>query len=206
MFASPLVYTATTLATTPLQIQGGLDENYTEISDKRVDNILAELEKPSNSKIAPYIIADLIKQSKLYWKGQGMDDAWIKEHTEGNNGINNVLRDLTSGAIHNNSNLIKEALLTSTKGLRAQRQADNIRTMWETGQQTMLQVMPIDKALSATFKLARNKAKNFINIHGSNAASGEINASIQSGVRNATHDASRYANGFRRGNTLDSFK
>ena len=206
MFASPLVYTATTLATTPLQIQGGLDENYTEISDKRVDNILAELEKPSNSKIAPYIIADLIKQSKLYWKGQGMNDAWIKEHTEGNNGINNVLRDLTSGAIHNNSNLIKEALLTSTKGLRAQRQADNVRTMWETGQQTMLQVMPIDKALSATFKLARNKAKNFINIHGSNAVSGEINASIQSGVRNATHDASRYANGFRRGNTLDSFK
>ena len=206
MFAGPLTYTATTLATTPLQIQGGLDENYAEISDKRVDNILAELEKPSNSKIAPYIIADLIKQSKLYWKGQGMDDAWIKEHTEGNNGINNVLRDLTSGAIHNNSNLIKEALLTSTKGLRAQRQADNIRTMWETGQQTMLQVMPIDKALSATFKLARNKAKNFINIHGSNAASGEINASIQSGVRNATHDASRYANGFRRGNTLDSFK
>lgn len=206
MFAGPLTYTATTLATTPLQIQGGLDENYTEIGDKRVDNILAELEKPSNSKIAPYIIADLIKQSKLYWKGQGMDDAWIKEHTEGNNGINNVLRDLTSGAIHNNSNLIKEALLTSTKGLRAQRQADNVRTMWETGQQTMLQVMPIDKALSATFKLARNKAKNFINIHGSNAASGEINASIQSGVRNATHDASRYANGFRRGNTLDSFK
>ena len=206
MFAGPLTYTATTLATTPLQIQGGLDENYTEISDKRVDNILAELEKPSNSKIAPYIIADLIKQSKLYWKGQGMDDAWIKEHTEGNNGINNVLRDLTSGAIHNNSNLIKEALLTSTKGLRAQRQADNVRTMWETGQQTMLQIMPIDKALSATFKLARNKAKNFINIHGSNAASGEINASIQSGVRNATHDASRYANGFRRGNTLDSFK
>ena len=206
MFAGPLTYTATTLATTPLQIQGGLDENYAEISDKRVDNILAELEKPSNSKIAPYIIADLIKQSKLYWKGQGMDDAWIKEHTEGNNGINNVLRDLTSGAIHNNSNLIKEALLTSTKGLRAQRQADNVRTMWETGQQTMLQVMPIDKALSATFKLARNKAKNFINIHGSNAVSGEINASIQSGVRNATHDASRYANGFRRGNTLDSFK
>lgn len=206
MFAGPLTYTATTLATTPLQIQGGLDENYAEISDKRVDNILAELEKPSNSKIAPYIISDLIKQSKLYWKSQGMDDAWIKEHTEGNNGINNVLRDLTSGAIHNNSNLIKEALLTSTKGLRAQRQADNVRTMWETGQQTMLQVMPIDKALSATFKLARNKAKNFINIHGSNAVSGEINASIQSGVRNATHDASRYANGFRRGNTLDSFK
>lgn len=206
MFAGPGVYTAATLATTPLQIQGGLDENYAEISDKRVDSILAELENPSNSKIAPYIIADLMKQSKLYWKGQGMDDAWIKEYTEGNNGINNVLRDLTSGAIHNNSNLIKEALLTSTKGLRAQRQADNVRTMWETGQQTMLQVMPIDKALSATFKLARNKAKNFINIHGSNAASGEINASIQSGVRNATHDASRYANGFRRGNTLDSFK
>lgn len=206
MFAGPGIYTAATLATTPLQIQGGLDENYAEIGDKRIDNILAELEKPSNSKIAPYIIADLVKQSKLYWKGQGMDDAWIKERTEGDNGIHNVLSDLTSGAIHNNSPLIKEALLTSTKGLRAQRQADNVRTMWETGQQTMLQVMPIDKALSATFKLARNKAKSIISLRGSNAASGEINASIQSGVRNATHDASRYANGFRRGNTLDSFR
>lgn len=206
MFAGPGIYTAATLATTPLQIQGGLDENYAEIGDKRIDNILAELEKPSNSKIAPYIIADLVKQSKLYWKGQGMDDAWIKERTEGDNGIHNVLSDLTSGAIHNNSPLIKEALLTSTKGLRAQRQADNVRTMWETGQQTMLQVMPIDKVLSATFKLARNKAKSIISLRGSNAASGEINASIQSGVRNATHDASRYANGFRRGNTLDSFR
>lgn len=80
-------------------------------------------------------MADLARQSKRYWQAQGMDQEWIKEHTEGQNAEQNLLRDLTSGAISNNNPLMREAMLVSTKGLRAQRQADNMRTMWETGVQ-----------------------------------------------------------------------
>ena len=153
------------------------------------------------------VMADLKDQSVKYWKNAGMSDEWIKEHTEGANAENNLLTDLTSGAVKNNSPLVQRALLESTKGLRALRTADNVRTMWETGTQLTLQFMPLDKALSKGFGLLRKGAKKAVALRSAKGVEGRINAAVESATEStAGRGASRYSNGYNRNNVIDSFK
>ena len=138
LFAGPAGYYGSALVSVPLQLKGGESENYAETSEKRLDNLKSILFKEENKEIMADVMDDLKNQSVKYWKNAGMSDEWIKEHTEGSNAENNLLTDLTSGAIKNNSPLIQSALMNSTKGLRAMRTADNVRTLWETGTQLTL--------------------------------------------------------------------
>lgn len=210
MFLGPEGYLATSLASAPLQVQGGLDENYAEIGDKRIDNIKSILDQDQNKKVKDAVMADLAIQSKRYWQAQGMNQEWIKEHTEGQNAEQNLLRDLTSGAISNNNPLMKEAMLVSTKGLRAQRQADNMRTMWETGVQlglqTPLSMIPLGNVLEKSAGYVRKGIKNRLAVSAAKDADGKIIASgAGSTLRSRLAGESKFANGFSKNTVTESF-
>lgn len=207
LFAGPAGYYGSALISVPLQLKGGESENYAETSEKRLDNLKSLLFKEENQEIMTDIMDDLKNQSVKYWKNAGMSDEWIKEHTEGSNAENNILTDLTSGAVKNNSPLITQALMNSTKGLRAMRTADNVRTLWETGTQLTLQFMPLDKVLSKGFGLLRKGVKKAVALRSAKGVEGRINAAVESAAENsAGRGASRYSNGYNRNTVLDSFK
>jgi hypothetical protein len=79
------------LATTPLDWQGAIDENYAEVGEKRIDNIINLLKDSdvtkdlSEDQLATYneVMKELKARSEAVWRAKGWKESWIKEHLEG---------------------------------------------------------------------------------------------------------------------------
>jgi len=91
------------------------------------------------------IIEDLKNQSIKYWKNKGVSDEYIKDHYNSGNDdadLTNIMRDFNMGYTRNNDTRLQKAYFETQKGLKAQFQANNLRTMGEFPMQFAQQFVP----------------------------------------------------------------
>ena len=143
--ASLGVINAATTISAPWQIKGGFAENHGEIGTKRAET----LGQAVKSLYGPFeknpIIEDLKNQSIKYWKSKGVSDEYIKDHYNSGNDdadLTNIMRDFNIGHTRNNDPRLQKAYFETQKGLKAQFQADNLRTMGEFPVQFAQQFIP----------------------------------------------------------------
>lgn len=175
---NPLLYNAAMIASTPLQAQGGFDENYAEIHDKRVENIKDMINDPQfTGQDEDAIYEDLIEQSKAYWLEHGLTEEQVDRRFEGSEGMSRAIEDLIAGRTYNNHPGVQKALLLSTRGLSAQFWADNVRTMSAIPFQTAMLLMPTKgiKTLSyAETQAAKRGARRVFSKEGKLVAEQEV--------------------------------
>lgn len=216
------------LAATPFELQGGFDENYGEVGERRIDNIQSMLKdssftgdgdelKKGESSTYDKIIKELKNRSASIWKQKGWKDEWIKDHIEGEEGDRRVLQDyisgITSGAVKDDNGkqifgefahpAFQRALILSTAGLQAQFDADNMRTMGELPVQKGLALMPTKwlKKGSDIIDKQIGRIGNKIASTIKKDATGRVTATInKEGIETGAKKAAtnRYTNGFRR--------
>lgn len=203
----------------PEQIRGGFAENYSEIGDKRKDTLYNQIGVISAFNDDPRaktdILEDLKRQSIAYWRKQGRSEEWIKDKfysgvdekgkpisTEEN--YKNVIQDFEMGLTKNNDPRLREAMLNSTKGLKAQFWADNARTMGEMPVQlamNFLPTKPMAKAGEVIFDGAGKKimSSKLINKVAQTKA-GKIISKVSGEAKEMLKDTEpgTYSNGFRR--------
>jgi hypothetical protein len=89
------------------QVKGGLDENYVETGDKRLDTTMSIIKSKMSTGDKHYkdIVNDLKNQSIKYWKSEGRSKEWIDSRYNKNDdeSLRNVLQDFYVGLTHNNS-------------------------------------------------------------------------------------------------------
>lgn len=208
----------------PGQIRGGFAENYSEIGEKRKDKLYDAIGVISAFNDDPQaktdILEDLKRQSIAYWRKQGRSEEWIKDKFY--SGVNekgkpvsteedykNVIQDFEMGITKNNDPRLREAMLNSTKGLKAQFWADNARTMGEMPVQlamNFLPTKPISKfgevALDgASKKIMSSKLINKV----VQTKAGKVISKVSGEAKEMLKDTEpgTYSNGFRRAsNTL----
>lgn len=176
---------------TPFDIAGGLEENKTEATEKRVSNFKDSMDQ-WDPEFKNAVLDDIKTEASKYWKQQGMSDKWIKDrYSNDDNVIKDAFSGIANGAL--NAPLVRQALLDSQRGLQALKDADNIRTLWETGQQKVLQYAPLGwimKKGSRVVKRIGGKAgKSFINNEG------RLTVSFQNGASVAERSGQKYSNG-----------
>ena len=143
--ASLAAINAATAISAPWQIKGGVAENYGEIGTKRAEalgQVVKGLYGPFEKNP---IIEDLKNQSIKYWKNKGVSDEYIKSHYYSGNDdadLTNIMRDFNMGYTRNNDPRLQKAYFDTQKGLKAQFQADNLRTMGELPVQMIQQFVP----------------------------------------------------------------
>ena len=203
----------------PGQIRGGFAENYSEIGEKRKDKLYDAIGVISAFNDDPQaktdILEDLKRQSIAYWRKQGRSEEWIKDKFY--SGVNekgkpvsteedykNVIQDFEMGITKNNDPRLREAMLNSTKGLKAQFWADNARTMGEMPIQlamNFLPTKPMAKAGEVIFdgagkKIMSNKLINKV----AQTKAGKVISRVSGEAKEMLKDTEpgTYSNGFRR--------
>lgn len=208
----------------PGQIRGGFAENYSEIGEKRKDKLYDAIGVISAFNDDPQaktdILEDLKRQSITYWRKQGRSEEWIKDKFY--SGVNekgkpvsteedykNVIQDFEMGITKNNDPRLREAMLNSTKGLKAQFWADNARTMGEMPVQLAMNFLPT-KPISKFGEVALDGAgkkimsSKLINKVAQTKA-GKVISKVSGEAKEMLKDTEpgTYSNGFRRAsNTL----
>lgn len=203
----------------PGQIRGGFAENYSEIGDKRKDTLYNSIGIISAFNDDPRaktdILEDLKRQSIAYWRKQGRSEEWIKDKfysgvdekgrpTSTEENYKNVIQDFEMGLTKNNDPRLREAMLNSTKGLKAQFWADNARTMGEMPIQlamNFLPTKPMAKAGEVIFDGAGKKimSSKLINKVAQTKA-GKVISKVSGEAKEMLKDTEpgTYSNGFRR--------
>lgn len=208
----------------PGQIRSGFAENYSEIGEKRKDKLYDAIGVISAFNDDPQaktdILEDLKRQSIAYWRKQGRSEEWIKDKFY--SGVNekgkpvsteedykNVIQDFEMGITKNNDPRLREAMLNSTKGLKAQFWADNARTMGEMPVQLAMNFLPT-KPISKFGEVALDGAgkkimsSKLINKVAQTKA-GKVISKVSGEAKEMLKDTEpgTYSNGFRRAsNTL----
>lgn len=206
------------------QVKGGLDENYVETGDKRLDNTMSIIKSKVASGDKHYndIVNDLKNQSIKYWKSEGRSKEWIDSRYNQNNdeSLRNVLQDFYVGLTHNNSPQLYKMVLDASKGLQAQFYADNMRTMAEMpvqlGVQFATPVKPLAKGTWTAIKDGVKAGKRAIykNLLGKtvvddagNLAVRAAEESAESAAVNAARQVEKYSNGYAKSRSLkEAFK
>ncbi len=206
------------------QVKGGLDENYVETGDKRLDTTMGIIRSKiaSGDKHYKDIVNDLKNQSIKYWKSEGRSKEWIDSRYNQNNdeSLRNVLQDFYVGLTHNNSPQMYKMVLDASKGLQAQFYTDNMRTMAEMpvqlGVQFATPVKPLAKGTWTTIKDGVKAGKRAIykNLLGKtivddagNLAVRSAEESAESAAVNAARQVEKYSNGYAKSRSLkEAFK
>lgn len=206
------------------QVKGGLDENYVETGDKRLDNTMSIIKSKVASGDKHYndIVNDLKNQSIKYWKSEGRSKEWIDSRYNQNNdeSLRNVLQDFYVGLTHNNSPQLYKMVLDASKGLQAQFYTDNMRTMAEMpvqlGVQFATPVKPLAKGTWTAIKDGVKAGKRAIykNLLGKtvvddagNLAVRAAEESAESAAVNAARQVEKYSNGYAKSRSLkEAFK
>ena len=201
------------------QVKGGLDENYVETGDKRLDTTMNIIQNKIKSGDRHYadVINDLKNQSIKYWKKEGRSNEWINQRYNSNNdeSLRNILQDFYVGVTHNNSPQLYKTVMDASKGLQAQFYTDNMRTMAEMpvqlGVQFATPVKPLVKGTWTTIKDGVKAGQRAIykNLLGRTVADDAGNLAIkaaeqtaESAVAGAAQSAEKYANGFAKSKSL----
>lgn len=206
------------------QVKGGLDENYVETGDKRLDTTMSIIKSKVASGDKHYndIVNDLKNQSIKYWKSEGRSKEWIDSRYNQNNdeSLRNVLQDFYVGLTHNNSPQLYKMVLDASKGLQAQFYTDNMRTMAEMpvqlGVQFATPVKPLAKGTWTAIKDGVKAGKRAIykNLLGKTIADDAGNLairaaeeSVESAAANAARQVEKYSNGYAKSRSLkEAFK
>ena len=206
------------------QVKGGLDENYVETGDKRLDTTMSIIKSKVASGDKHYndIVNDLKNQSIKYWKSEGRSKEWIDSRYNQNNdeSLRNVLQDFYVGLTHNNSPQMYKMVLDASKGLQAQFYTDNMRTMAEMpvqlGVQFVTPVKPLAKGTWTAIKDGVKAGKRAIykNLLGKtivddagNLAVRAAEESAESAAVNAARQVEKYSNGYAKSRSLkEAFK
>lgn len=206
------------------QVKGGLDENYVETGDKRLDTTMSIIKSKVASGDKHYndIVNDLKNQSIKYWKSEGRSKEWIDSRYNQNNdeSLRNVLQDFYVGLTHNNSPQLYKMVLDASKGLQAQFYTDNMRTMAEMpvqlGVQFATPVKPLAKGTWTAIKDGVKAGKRAIykNLLGKtivddagNLAVRAAEESAESAAVNAASQVEKYSNGYAKSRSLkEAFK
>lgn len=206
------------------QVKGGLDENYVETGDKRLDTTMGIIRSKiaSGDKHYKDIVNDLKNQSIKYWKSEGRSKEWIDSRYNQNNdeSLRNVLQDFYVGLTHNNSPQMYKMVLDASKGLQAQFYTDNMRTMAEMpvqlGVQFATPVKPLAKGTWTAIKDGVKAGKRAIykNLLGKtivddagNLAVRSAEESAESAAVNAARQVEKYSNGYAKSRSLkEAFK
>lgn len=206
------------------QVKGGLDENYVETGDKRLDNTMSIIKSKVASGDKHYndIVNDLKNQSIKYWKSEGRSKEWIDSRYNQNNdeSLRNVLQDFYVGLTHNNSPQLYKMVLDASKGLQAQFYTDNMRTMAEMpvqlGVQFATPVKPLVKGTWTAIKDGVKAGKRAIykNLLGKtivddagNLAVRAAEESAESAAVNTARQVEKYSNGYAKSRSLkEAFK
>lgn len=206
------------------QVKGGLDENYVETGDKRLDTTMSIIKSKVASGDKHYndIVNDLKSQSIKYWKSEGRSKEWIDSRYNQNNdeSLRNVLQDFYVGLTHNNSPQLYKMVLDASKGLQAQFYTDNMRTMAEMpvqlGVQFATPVKPLAKGTWTAIKDGVKAGKRAIykNLLGKtvvddagNLAVRAAEESAESAAVNAARQVEKYSNGYAKSRSLkEAFK
>ena len=206
------------------QVKGGLDENYVETGDKRLDTTMSIIKSKVSSGDKHYkdIVNDLKNQSIKYWKSEGRSKEWIDSRYNQNNdeSLRNVLQDFYVGLTHNNSPQLYKMVLDASKGLQAQFYTDNMRTMAEMpvqlGVQFATPVKPLAKGTWTAIKDGVKAGKRAIykNLLGKtivddagNLAVRAAEESAESAAVNAARQVEKYSNGYAKSRSLkEAFK
>ena len=145
-------YNATQLVAAPLNYMGGVGENYQEIADKWGDNYKKNLERylKTDNLGSKKEILDLKNQAiaKAVEGGLSKEEAKKLYDTTNEEGLNNVLGTYLTGQTKSNSINLAKAAVGTTKGLKQQFEADNMRTMASEGLQTAISLIDPTKGLS----------------------------------------------------------
>lgn len=131
------LYNAANAAALPFDLQGAEDENYAEIAQRWTQNYQQNLNKYEAQEAfgkAQGISAsykDLQKQSVKFAMQNGMSkkDAEARYDLSTQQGKEKVLGDYLMGVTKSNDPRLSKAKLGTTKGLKQQFMADNVRTM-----------------------------------------------------------------------------
>lgn len=206
------------------QVKGGLDENYVETGDKRLDTTMSIIKSKVASGDKHYndIVNDLKNQSIKYWKSEGRSKEWIDSRYNQNNdeSLRNVLQDFYVGLTHNNSPQLYKMVLDASKGLQAQFYTDNMRTMAEIpvqlGVQFATPVKPLAKGTWTAIKDGVKAGKRAIykNLLGKTIADDAGNLAVraaeesaESAAVNAARQVEKYSNGYAKSRSLkEAFK
>lgn len=206
------------------QVKGGLDENYIETGDKRLNTTMGVIRSKiaSGDKHYKDIVNDLKNQSIKYWKSEGRSKEWIDSRYNQNNdeSLRNILQDFYVGLTHNNSPQMYKMVLDASKGLQAQFYTDNMRTMAEMpvqlGVQFATPVKPLAKGTWTAIKDGVKAGKRAIykNLLGKtivddagNLAVRSAEESAESAAVNAARQVEKYSNGYAKSRSLkEAFK
>lgn len=144
-------YNAMQLAAAPLNYAGGVSENYQEIADKWGDNYKKNLERyfKTDNLGNQKAILDLKRQAidKAIKGGLSKQEANRIYDTSTSEGLNNVLGTYLTGQTKSNDMNLAKAAVGTTKGLKQQFVADNMRTMATEGLQTAISLINPTKGL-----------------------------------------------------------
>lgn len=201
------------------QVKGGLDENYVETGDKRLDTTMNIIQNKIKSGDRHYadVINDLKNQSIKYWKKEGRSNEWINQRYNSNSdeSLRNILQDFYVGVTHNNSPQLYKTVMDASKGLQAQFYTDNMRTMAEMpvqlGVQFATPVKPLVSGTWSTIKdgvragqraIYKNLLGRTVTDEAGNLAIKAAEQTAESAAAKAASSAEKYANGFAKSRSL----
>lgn len=143
-WAAPGIINIASLATTPLEYAGALEENDIERNEKYIGNIEAILKSEHLGGKQTYdrVMNDLRAQAEEAYKDAGLTDKQIKDRMSGQEADKNLLEMAAAGLIKNEDPAFKYALLYANRGLNAQQDANNMRTVADLVLQKALMWMP----------------------------------------------------------------
>lgn len=172
--AAPLM-NITEIGLTPLDIAGAQHENYQERAEKYVSNIESYIKDSANGGEQTFdrIIGDLKSQAEEAYKKIGLSDKQVKDRLSGSDAISNLLADVSAGIIKNEDPILKAALLYANRGLDAQQDANNFRTMGDLLLQKSLVWLPV----KAKFSIG-NKAAFAVDRAAERAISNEVKLAV----------------------------
>ena len=185
----------------PLDYESGVGENYQEAASNYGDNIQANLQlqfKGKDLAKVPSIIA-LQKEAIKKAKASGLSDKEAKEFYDINNtsGMSNVLQMFGNGAITSNDIRLNKAKVGSTKGLKQQFMADNVRTMSSTGVQTAVSCVDVTGGAGSYVNHIIGKiGGKTVARKLSGTVAGKVVSKAADSVKRFASDVKRYENSF----------
>lgn len=185
----------------PLDYESGVGENYQEAASNYGDNIQANLQlqfKGKDLAKVPSVIA-LQKEAIKKAKASGLSDKEAKEFYDINNtsGMSNVLQMFGNGAITSNDIRLNRAKVGSTKGLKQQFIADNVRTMSSTGVQTAVSCVDVTGGAGSYVNHIIGKiGGKTVARKLSGTVAGKVVSKAADSVKRFASDVKRYENSF----------
>lgn len=185
----------------PLDYEAGVGENYQEASQNYGDNIQNNLQlqfKGKDLSKVPSIIA-LQKEAIKKAKASGLSDKEAKELYDINNtsGMSNVLQMFGNGTITSNDIRLNKAKVGSTKGLKQQFMADNVRTMSSTAVQTMVSCVDVTGGAGSYVNHIIGKiGGKTVARKLSGTVAGKVVSKAADSVKRFASDVKRYENSF----------